>query len=175
MQQLNLTLLKYNEYALSVITFNIYVYIILIYSLFSLFFIFDLKYVKTLNELKYTNYLDSISIFFILSFLSFAGVPPLFGFASKFLLFTYLSAKANVFISYLLVIFNFFSLFFYLQNVRFMTSSNSRVYFNIKNNFVFWDTTLFNYIVLLNLLNILGFIFVEDYLAYFNLLFSYIY
>lgn len=168
-------LFTYYEYSLSVVLFNIFIYVILLYSLFSLFFIFDLKYVKTLNELKYANYMGSISMFIIIGFLSLAGIPPLLGFSGKFYLFIYFFSKSNIFYLSIFVIYNFLSLFFYLQNTRFLASTNPKIYFNIKNNFIFIDSRLLPLLALLNIINILGFLISEDILAFFHSIFSYVY
>ena len=74
-----------NEYSFSLIFLNIIIYIYMLINLFLIFFIFDIKYFKTLNELKFFGNLPLITIYFVLIILSFAGVPPLLGFISKFL------------------------------------------------------------------------------------------
>lgn len=128
---------NFSEYFLGIITFNILIYVILLYSLCSLFFLFDLKYVKTLTDLKSMNFIDSVSLFIVISLLSLAGIPPLVGFCSKFLLFVYFLKKTNIALLFFFVFFNFFAMFFYLQNTRFLVAKESRSYFNIKNNYVY--------------------------------------
>lgn len=126
----------YIEYVLSIILFNLYVYVSLLISVFTVLFFFDLKYMKSLNELKYASYLNPLTLCMILNLLSFAGIPPLFGFSGKFVLFSYILTRISAALVSFLVTFNFFSLFFYLQNVRFLAAKYVRMYFNIKNNFI---------------------------------------
>lgn len=164
---------NYNEYFLGTIAFNVFIYVLLVYNLFSLFFVFDVKYIKSLTELKDMNYVDGLTTCIILTFLSLAGIPPLLGFVSKFLLFIYFLVKVNVAILVVIILFNFFVMFFYLQNIRFLVSSNPKNFFNIKNNFVFWDKTLILFIILLNLFSIFGMFLADDYTIFFNCVFSY--
>lgn len=167
--------INYNEYFLSTISFNIFIYVLLVYNLFSLFFIFDVKYIKSLVELKDMNYVDGVTSCVILTFLSLAGIPPLLGFVSKFLLFIYFLVKVNLSIVIIIILFNFFVMFFYLQNIRFLVSKNPKIYFNIKNNFVFLDKSLILFIICLNLFSIFGILAVDDYLIFFNCIFSYLF
>lgn len=166
--------INYNEYFLSTITFNVFIYVLLVYNLFSLFFIFDVKFVKSLVELKDMNYVDGVTSCVILTFLSLAGIPPLLGFVSKFLLFIYFLIKVNLAIVLLIILFNFFVMFFYLQNIRFLVSKNPKMYFNIKNNFVFLDKNLILFIICLNLFSIFGVIVTDDYTIFFHCISSYL-
>lgn len=165
---------SYYEYFLSIITFNIFLYTLLVYSLFSLFFVFDIKFVKTLNELKDMNYIDGIITSIVLIFLSLAGIPPLLGFISKFLLFIYFTLKANFFLLFLIIMFNLFTMFFYLQNIRYLTSTNPKNYFNIKNNFVFLNQSMLLFIIILNVFGIFGIFITNDFVIFFNCICSYI-
>jgi NADH:ubiquinone oxidoreductase subunit 2 (subunit N) len=88
----------FENYSLSLLLFNIIIYIILITNIFLLLFLFDLNYVKTLNELKFIGNISFFTIYLVLLFLSFAGTPPLIGFIGKFLIFIFLIYKQNIFI-----------------------------------------------------------------------------
>jgi len=161
------------EYYLSIIIFNIFVYIVLIYNLFSIFFVFDVKYVKSLTDLKSMNYVDGITSLVIITFLSLAGIPPLLGFVSKFLLFIFFLIKNNPFILALIVVFNLFVMFFYLQNIRYMVSKSAKNYFNFKNNYVYLNKNLLVFISLLNLTSITGIFLANDIIIVFLSVYSY--
>jgi NADH:ubiquinone oxidoreductase subunit 2 (subunit N) len=55
--------------------------------MFSIFFLFDLRYLKTLSDFKFIGGIKSLSVYIVILLMSFAGIPPLLGFASKFLIF----------------------------------------------------------------------------------------
>ena len=83
-----------------------------------------MKYLKTLNELKFFGNLPLITTFLILMLLSFAGVPPLLGFLSKFLVFIYIVSKSNYLFLFIFIFSNMFVIYFYIQNLRFLVSKN---------------------------------------------------
>jgi NADH:ubiquinone oxidoreductase subunit 2 (subunit N) len=62
-------------------------------SLFLTMFAFNLRKFKTLNELNQISSLPFIKSTFVLLMLSLAGVPPLYGFAGKFLMFSIILLK----------------------------------------------------------------------------------
>lgn len=152
----------YKDILISVLFIHLLCYLVLLYNLFSLFFLFDVRYVKTLVELKYTNYNDTLNILLILILLSLAGMPPLLGFCSKFLLFSIYFSAQNYYIVFLVFIFNLFSIYFYLQNLRFVTIKKFRHYFVVKNNYIFINSTLLLIVILLSTINITAFLFVDD-------------
>jgi len=95
---LNFYLGFYGEYVISLFFFNILVYVLLITLFFSLFFLFDLRYFKTLNELKGLANYSFVTSSIILLILSMSGIPPFFGFVSKFLLFIFFFLKNNFYL-----------------------------------------------------------------------------
>lgn len=113
---------------MSIIYMNIYIYVFILYLFFSVLFIFDVKKLKTLNNLKVLNRYNFFSITVVLTFLSMSGIPPLAGFVGKFLLFNFLFFSQKyifiVFFSFL----NFFSIYFYIQNLRFLISKTQQNY-----------------------------------------------
>ena len=163
-----------SEYILTIITINIFIYIVMLYSVCSIFFLFDLKYVKTLTDLKGMNFVDSISLFVIISLLSLAGIPPLVGFCSKFLLFMYFLKKTNIAILCFFIIFNFFAMFFYLQNTRYLVSKEPKAYFNIKNNYAFWDSNLILLAVVFGCINVWGILCFDDAMIHVMNVYTYI-
>lgn len=138
-------------------------------------FLFNIKYIKTLTELKYINYMDTITSIIILLFLSLAGIPPLLGFCSKLLLFIIFISKTNIGILFFFIVFNFFSMYFYIQNLRFIVSKEPRNYFLFKNNYVYFNKNMLSLIILINLLNIFGIFYLDDIFIYLYSVYSYIY
>jgi NADH:ubiquinone oxidoreductase subunit 2 (subunit N) len=110
------------EYGLGLLILNILVYLILMSIIFSIFFIFNINLVQNLSSLKLLNSYKFFSILIILSFLSLAGIPPLLGFIGKFLLLMLIAGSNNYILFVFLSVINLFTLYFYLQNTRFIIS-----------------------------------------------------
>jgi NADH:ubiquinone oxidoreductase subunit 2 (subunit N) len=118
----------------ALILLNIYIYIYLLLNLFIYLFVFDLKHIKSLIDLKKINNITFMHINVLLIFLSFAGIPPLMGFLSKFLIFIYIFYKNNILFFLIFLIANMFIIYFYLQNLKFLVSKSSSNLFLIKLN-----------------------------------------
>lgn len=166
----------YNEYIISLFFFNIIVYVLLLTLFFSLFFLFDLRFFKTLNELKGLSNYSFVTTSIILLILSMSGIPPFFGFVSKFLLFIFIFFKKQFLLIFFLIFFNFFAMYFYIQNIRYLVKkNNSRAPFVIKNNTVFLNFSLIFLVVLLNFINIFGLIFTEDVFIFLSYIFNFLF
>jgi len=61
-----------------------------------------------------------------IAILSLSGIPPLFGFFSKFFFVTLLMSKGGFVITTLFVAFNLFALYFYLQQLRYTLLTSGR-------------------------------------------------
>lgn len=146
---------------------NIYIYIYILYIFFSLLFLYDLKKIKTLNNLKVLNKYNFVSLTTVLIFLSMAGIPPLMGFVGKFLLFNYLFLSQKYFFIIIFSFLNFFSIYFYTQNLRFLITKTQPVYFLIGGFYVFFNKGLLNILVLLNFFNFFSILYFEDILYIF--------
>ncbi len=158
--------LNNSYYGLSIIYFNILVYVSILYLFFSVLFLYDIKKIKTLNSLRVFNRINFISITIVLVFLSMAGIPPLAGFVGKFLLFNFLFFMQKYFIIILFSFLNFFSIYFYIQNLRFLISKTQLNYFLINGFYVFFNKSLLNLIVFFNLFNFFNILYFEDLLYY---------
>jgi NADH:ubiquinone oxidoreductase subunit 2 (subunit N) len=165
----------YNEYIFSLILFNILIYIFLLINIFLIFFIFDMKYIKTLNELKFFGNLPLVSVFLVFLLLSFAGIPPLTGFISKFLIFIYVFSKQNIFYFLFFIFVNLFIIYFYIQNLRFLISKNVSNKFIIKNNNIILNSNIFFFFNFFNFFNLLGLFYFEEIFIYLNFISSNIY
>lgn len=141
-------------------------YVFLLYSFFSVIFLYDFKQIKTLNNLKIFYKKLFISMTTILVFLSMSGIPPLAGFVGKFLLFNFLFLTQKYLYLVIFSILNFFFLYFYLQNLRFLISKTQQNYFLISGFYVFFNKFLINILVFLNLLNFFGILYFEDILYF---------
>lgn len=165
----------FNEYSFSLLLFNILAYIFILINIFLIFFIFDMKYLKTLNELKFFGNLPLITTFLILILLSFAGVPPLLGFISKFLVFIYIISKNNFLFLFLFIFSNMFIIYFYIQNLRFLISKNISNKFFIKKNFVFINQTIIFVFNFFNYFNVFSIFYFEEFIIYLNNISSFYY
>ena len=150
---------------------NVYIYIFILYTFFSLLLIFDVKKVKTLTNLKIFNKNNFLSVTTVLIILSMAGIPPLVGFVGKFLIFNYLFFSQKYLYILIFSFMNFFSIYFYIQNLRFLISKVQKNFFLKSGFYVFYNKKLIDLIVLLNLVNFFGILYFEDFLYFFiNLL-----
>lgn len=125
-------------------------------------FLYDIKKLKTLTSLKVLNKYSFISLTTVLLFLSMSGIPPLAGFVGKFLMFNFLFFSQNYIYVSLFSLLNFFSIYFYVQNLRFMVSKTQVNFFLISGFNVFYSKNLINILVFLNLLNFFSIIYIED-------------
>lgn len=109
----------------------------------------------------------------VLTILSMSGLPPLIGFVGKFLIFNFLFLSQKYIYIFIFSLLNFFSIYFYIQNLRFLISKTQSNNFLISGYYVFFNTNLLNLLVLLNLLNFFGILYVEDALYIFVNIVSY--
>ena len=151
-----------------------YTYNMTLISIFYVFFSVINFNFKTLYALSNFNF-EFFNLFFLsLCLFSIAGVPPFLGFFSK------------IFIVNLLINFNFFllyfvfflllmlGLYFYIQNIRFLHTTNTSTTFLQKSYFFTERVPSFYYIYLffisLNLIG--GFVVLDDLILFFTWLFN---
>jgi NADH:ubiquinone oxidoreductase subunit 2 (subunit N) len=161
------------EYYFSVLLFNIFSYIFILINIFLMFFLFDLKYIKTLNDLKFFGNIPLITTSIVILLLSFAGIPPLLGFISKFFIFIFLVYKNNYLFIFMFVFSNMFIIYFYIQNLRFITSKNIKNNFFIKNNSIIINNVIIFYFSLFSYFNIFAIFYFEEIIIYFNMVSSF--
>jgi NADH:ubiquinone oxidoreductase subunit 2 (subunit N) len=117
------------------------------------FYLYELSYVLKSNVI--------ISIFFVILFFSFAGVPPLIGFFSKFYLFLFLINNYNFFIVFIVFICGVISSFYYVRIIRILLFNNLKIY----NKFYIIDLSYcIFYLLILNIIFFLFFDFVGEFL-----------
>lgn len=153
---------------------NVFIYVTLLFNIFGVFFLFDLRYLRTLNELKSFGNIVFIAITITLLLISLAGVPPLLGFLGKFLLFIFLIKSSNWLIILFFTVINFFVIYFYIQNLRFLVTKAIFFYFTFTNFYVFFSFNLILTLVLLNTLNFFGILFIDDLIMVFYYITSFL-
>ncbi len=161
------------EYYFSIMLFNIFSYIFILINIFLVFFLFDLRYIKTLNDLKFFGNIPLITTFIVIILLSFAGIPPLLGFISKFLIFIFLISKNNYLFIFIFVFSNMFIIYFYIQNLRFVVSKSIKNKFFIKNNYININNKLIIYLSIFNYFNVFAIFYFEEFIIYLNLISSF--
>ena len=149
-------------YSLGVVYLNIVLYVCLLFLFFSLLFIFDLKKLKTINGLKFLSKQIFFSITTLLLFLSISGIPPLSGFAGKFLLLNFMFFLQKKTIILLFSTLNFFSIYFYAQNIRFLVSKFFSNFFLIDGYYFVINKKIINILVILNFLNFFIIVYLVD-------------
>ena len=140
---------------------------VLIYNLSSLLLFFTLIQVsdsnfKTLFSFSYLSVSNAYTKFLSLVILSLAGVPPLLGFFSKVFIFILVSSAQLISLFVPLFVLLFAGLYFYIQNLRFLNSTNgsiedAQLTLSIRNN-----TTYFTYALPLVFLIIFGVCYIDD-------------
>ena len=148
-------------------TLNLLWSYIFIYNL-SLLPLFAVLFQLPVSNLKTFNYFSTIGLNYILtkiiliSFLSAAGVPPFAGFFSKIFIFTLLCNSNFSFLFIIFFILVFVGLYFYVQNIRFLCTSN------VSNGNLVFEKNIrislnFYYLAFPNLfLLVFSFLFIDD-------------
>ena len=119
----------------------------------------EFKTLYSFLDLGSSNFFSKVLIF---SLFSMAGVPPFWGFFSKVFIFS-LMCNSNFFFFFpIFFILLFLSLYFYIQNIRFLNSTSPSNFYPVVDNEVrsvplYYNTTLFFLFFVF-----FGFIYMED-------------
>ena len=162
------------NYSFSILLINIIVYIFLVFIVFVMVFNLNISFFKTILNFKGVSVNSFFLIGFILTLLSLAGMPPLLGFSSKFLLII-LYFKSNQF--FLFTIFftlNIFMIYFYIQNIRFLQKKTLLNLIRVSNNFAFYDNRLLLLLTFFNFINFFGILYFEEFLIFSSLFGSFL-
>lgn len=130
----------------------------------------DIRYIKSLSDLKKFGVTFPFNLLFLITIMSFAGIPPLFGFSVKLIVFLLLINSGALFYVLLLAIFNFFTLYFYIQNVRYVINNSSNNYYIYVNNFVLLSESTLFFSMLFGLINLVGILYLSDLMIFFSTL-----
>lgn len=129
-------------------------------------FIFsDLKTLHSFSNLILNSF---YAVVLTLLLLSMAGVPPFIGFFAKIFIITLLLGSSLFLLGPFLITVLFISLYFYVQNLRFL---HSTVTTNLNYPFIFNErhVILFYYAAnIISTLIVLGFLFIEDVFLLFS-------
>lgn len=156
-------------YTSNVLLFTyMFIYNLSLITLFWVLFSVVLTNFKTLysfNKFSFSSFhLTTITVLLF----SMAGVPPFIGFFSKLFILTILSNNAFFLLYAVFFVVLFFGLYFYIQNIRFLHTTNQG--YNLPtyfNGFERQSTSLYSFVVLVVLLLITGLVFVDDFLFLF--------
>ena len=144
------------------------IYIFLVFTFFLLLNTFDMRFIKNLSDFKKFGTTFPFNLLFLVTIMSFAGVPPLFGFSIKLILFLFLVNGSALFYVGILAFFNFFTLYFYIQNVRYVVNNSSSNFYIYVNNFAhISESSMFVSLAAL-LLNLFGILHLSDLLIFFS-------
>jgi NADH-quinone oxidoreductase subunit N len=162
-----ITLLDSNSTIILLYTY-IFIYNLAIFLIFSSLFQVihsELKTLHTLNDVfngRLRRWLITVALF------SMAGVPPFWGFFAKILLFTFYANSYYFLFFSILFILLFLGLYFYVQNIRFLHTTNMTQ----PTTIVEFNSRVTPILVLVNLINcfflIFGFIITDDILILMN-------
>lgn len=102
----------------------IFIYNFSLLPIFVVLFQLTNSSVKTINLFSSIGYNSTLTKFLMISLLSSAGIPPFLGFFSKIFIFILLSNSYVSIFFFIFFILLFTSLYFYLQTIRFLNTSN---------------------------------------------------
>jgi len=156
------------EYGLGVLLINVCVYLLLLLMIFLILFFFDLKKFRTLNEFKGLNSYNFLLMSMGFSLLSLAGMPPLTGFTSKFIMLIYLLYKNQYLMFFFFSIINIFMIYFYIQNIRFLMKKVVSQIILVKNFIANIEFNLVSLLTFLNFLNLFNIFVFGDFFLIFN-------
>ena len=156
----------FHESILSIVYLNIISYIYLNFAFFALIFIFDTKQFISLSDLKNLGNLQFFSVTVILLFLAFAGVPPTLGFVSKSLIFVFIFLKKFFFFFFFISVVNFFIIYFYIKNLRFLVTKSNNFNFIFNKNYSCFNQNLVLFVNIINFINLLSIYYIEDLIIF---------
>ena len=153
---------------LPVIFFYMFVYNLTLIGFFWILMSFYNSSFKTLYSFNVFSFESSYLLFLTIFLFSLAGVPPFIGFFSKVYLLNMLVEQSFFLLYSIFIVLLIFGLYFYMQNLRFLHSTNYQNNFkpfliNERRSF-----TLFYYLLFLSFFLVNGVFFIEDLLLYFS-------
>lgn len=168
-------MLFYNDFSAAIVYLYSYMFIYNL-TLILIFWVVSGVFItanKTLSAFSGFN-LNSSSLFLLsVSLFSIAGVPPFTGFLTKIFILNLLINSKLAYLYFLLFLLLFIGLYFYVQNMRFLHSSNYDAHLSVK--FLSQNSLSLHYTyysVLTMFLIIFGIFFIDDILLIFEWILS---
>ena len=122
---------------------------------------------KTLFSFNTFSFNSSYLLFLTIFLFSLAGVPPFIGFFSKVYLLNLLVEQNFSLLFCLFIVLLIFGLYFYVQNLRFLHSTNAKSLNKTYMTNERYSFVMFYYLITLSFMLINGVFIVEDLLLYF--------
>jgi len=117
---------------------------------------------KTIHAFSFSNLDSFFTKSLTVALLSMAGVPPFIGFFSKMFIFVLISNSSLPVLSFTFLLLLFVSLYFYLQNVRFLNTSKVSASTAVTAGNLRVLPTYFRVSTTLVLVTMLGFLVIDD-------------
>ena len=153
---------------LPVIFFYMFLYNLTLIGFFWILMSFCNNNFKTIYSFNIFSFESSYLFFLTIFLFSLAGLPPFMGFFSKIYLLNLLIEQSFFLLYSIFIVLLIFGLYFYMQNLRFLHSTNYKNTFKpfLKNERK--PFSLFYYLILWSFFLINGVFFIEDLLIYFT-------
>lgn len=164
-----------NLFGFSIFLLNILNYLVVFLLIITILLLTDTSRFKSLNQIKEFNGFGFIIYSIIFGLLSMAGIPPLLGFSGKFLAIMYSIRKYQYFLIIFILVISIFSMYFYIQNLRFSIKKDRQSIFNYRGYYININYVLILNTVLLSFINFFGVFFINDIIIIINNIVSYIY
>ena len=152
---------------LPVIFFYMFLYNFTLIGFFWILMSFQNGSFKTLYSFNVFSFEGSYLFFITIFLFSLAGVPPFMGFFSKIYLLNLLVEQSFFLLYSIFIILLIFGLYFYMQNLRFLHSTNLKGNFKPFLKVERKSTSMLYYLIFWSFFLINGVFFIEDTLFYF--------
>lgn len=160
-------MILYNDIFASTVYLYTYMFVYNL-SLILIFWILSSIFIsanKTLNSFAGFNLHSSSLLIISIVIFSIAGVPPFTGFLTKLFLINLLLNQKLAYLYFLLFIILFVGLYFYIQNMRFLHSSDYRSHQTVKfYNHMYVNLGYSYYAVLISFSLVFGIFYIDDIL-----------
>ena len=121
-----------------------------------------------MSDFKKVGITFPFNLIFLIVIMSFAGIPPLFGFSIKLILFLVLINNSSIIFVLVLALFNFFTLYFYIQNVRYIVNDSGNTFYVYNKNFAYLNEISIFILLFTLIINLVGVLYLSDILIFFS-------
>lgn len=158
----------------NVIDTNIYLFTYMfIYNLSLISFFWTLfSFINIKLKTLYTFSEFTQNSFFVLNIsillFSMAGVPPFIGFFSKLFVMVLVINNYYFFLYFIFFLLLFLGLYFYMQNIRFLHSTNYKNYYTPSLHNERATLLMFYFIITLLITIVFGLVYIDDFILFFT-------